>query len=83
MSSSHWFASASTWRRFSKKKSMGAISALLQLRPDTAVLYKDGREMTIRVEEVTVGDLLVVRPGDHIPIDAVVVEEAPTWMRAC
>mgnify|MGYP005800822915 FL=1 len=58
----------------SKKKSMGAISALLQLRPDTAVLYKDGREMTIRVEEVTVGDLLVVRPGDHIPIDAVVVE---------
>lgn len=58
----------------SKKKSMGAIRALLQLRPDTAMLYKDGQEIAVSIDEVTVGDLLVVRPGDHIPIDACVTQ---------
>lgn len=58
----------------SKKKSMGAISALLQLRPDTAILYKDGKEIEIQVEEVSVGDLLLVRPGDHVPIDGIIAE---------
>ena len=58
----------------SKKKSMGAITALLKLRPHTTILWKEGREVLIQVEEVTVGDELIVRPGDQIPIDAVVVE---------
>lgn len=58
----------------SKRKSMGAIRALLQLRPDTVTLFKDGKEIEIGVEEVCVGDVLVVKPGDHVPIDAEVVE---------
>lgn len=58
----------------SKQKSMGAISALLKLRPDTTILYKDGKEVEIGIDEVCVNDLLVVRPGDQIPIDAFIVE---------
>ena len=62
---------------------MGRISALLKLRPDTTILYKDGKEVEIGIDEVCVNDLLVVRPGDQIPIDAFIVEEVPALMKAC
>ena len=58
----------------SKQKSMGAITALLKLRPDTAILYKNEKEIPIRVDEVSIGDALLIRPGDHIPIDGIVVQ---------
>lgn len=58
----------------SKKKSTGAISALLQLRPSTAMLLRDGKEIAIQVEEISVGDQLVVKPGEHIPVDGVLKE---------
>lgn len=58
----------------SKKKSTGAIQALLQLRPKTATLFKNGKEMEISVDEVVVGDVLVVKAGEHIAVDGIVVE---------
>ena len=58
----------------SKKKSTGAIQALLKLRPNTATLYRDGQEICISIDEVQVDDLLVVKPGEHIAVDGVVVE---------
>lgn len=58
----------------SKKKSTGAISALLQLRPDEATLLRDEKEITIQIDEINEGDLLVVKPGEHIPVDGIVVE---------
>lgn len=58
----------------SKQKSMGAIAALLKLRPDTAILYKNGKEISIHVDEVNIDDELLIRPGDHIPIDGIVVQ---------
>lgn len=58
----------------SKKKSTGAIQALLQLRPKTATLFKNGKEMEISVDEVVVGDILVVKAGEHIAVDGIVVE---------
>ena len=58
----------------SKKKSTGAIQALLQLRPKTATLFKNGKEMEISVDEVVVGDVLVVKVGEHIAVDGIVVE---------
>ena len=59
----------------SKQKSMGAISALLKLRPDTTILYKDGKEVEIGIDEVCVNDSLGgAIPGDQIPIDAFIVE---------
>lgn len=57
----------------SKKKSTSAISALLQLRPDRAILYRDGKEIEIAMEDVTIHDQLVVRPGEHIPVDGLLI----------
>jgi len=58
----------------SRKKTGAAIAALMDLAPKTATLLKDGNEVTVPVEEVSVGDLLVVRPGQSIPVDGVVIE---------
>lgn len=58
----------------SKKKSTSAIAALLNLRPDTATLYKDGKEIEIALDEVMLHDQLVVKAGEHIPVDGIIVE---------
>lgn len=58
----------------SKGKTTDALKALMELAPKTAVLLKDGKESTVPVESVVVGDCFVVRPGDSIPVDGVVVE---------
>ena len=58
----------------SKGKTTNALKALMNLAPETAVLLVDGKEVTVPVEEVKVGDLFVVRPGDKIPVDGIVTE---------
>ena len=58
----------------SKGKTTNALKALMNLAPETAVLLVDGVEKTVPVEEVKVGDLFVVRPGDKIPVDGIVTE---------
>lgn len=58
----------------SKKKSTGAIQALLQLRPHTATLYRNQEEIVISIEEAQVGDVFVVKPGEHIAVDGIVIE---------
>lgn len=58
----------------SKKKSTGAISALLKLRPTTATLLRDGKEIQIQAEEISLHDLLVVKPGEHVPVDGIIKE---------
>ena len=60
----------------SKGKTSQAISRLMDLAPKTAVVLRDGREVELPVEEVAVGDLLLVRPGQSIPVDGIVVEGA-------
>ena len=59
---------------FSKGRTTNALKGLLNLQPKTAVLIKDGEEVTIPVDEVAVGDIYVVRPGGAIPVDGVIVE---------
>src|SRR5690606_4489671 len=51
-----------------------AIKALLDLVPPTAVLVRNGDETTISVDDVQVGDLLRVKPGEKIPVDGTIVE---------
>ena len=46
-----------------------AISRLVALRPATAVLFQDGKEREIPLSQVSVGDILVVRPGQTVPVD--------------
>ena len=58
----------------SRGKTGQAISRLMDLTPKTASVLRDGAEVEIPVEEVKVGDRVVVRPGQSIPVDGVVVE---------
>ena len=58
----------------SKGKTTTALKELMNLSPKTAVLLKDGSEVTVTIEEVRTGDRFVVRPGDSIPVDGIVVE---------
>ncbi len=57
----------------SRGKTTGAISALLALAPESAVVKRDGKEITVGVEEITVGDTVVVRQGGRIAVDGVVI----------
>ncbi len=54
----------------------GAVRALLQLRPATARVLRDGRETDLPIDEVRVGDLVRVRPGERVAVDGVVIEGA-------
>jgi len=58
----------------SKGKTSEAISRLMDLAPKTAVVLRSGAEVEIPVEDVAVGDLVVVRPGGRIPVDGEVVD---------
>ncbi|SFO32004.1 Cu2+-exporting ATPase [Pseudobutyrivibrio sp. UC1225] len=58
----------------SKGKTTDALKGLMKLAPKTAVILRDGEEITVPIEEVQVGDRFVVRPGDSIPVDGIVVE---------
>ncbi len=62
----------------SRKKTTGAISALLRLAPDSAVVRRDGQEVTVPAEEIVAGDTVIVRQGGKIPVDGVVTAGAAT-----
>ncbi len=57
-----------------KGKTTDALKGLMQLAPKTAVILKDGKEQEVSIEQVKKGDLFVVRPGENIPVDGVIVE---------
>ena len=58
----------------SKGKTTDALKSLMKLAPKTAVLLQDGQEVTVSIEEVQAGDIFVVRPGENIPVDGIVLE---------
>lgn len=58
----------------SKGKTTSAIGALINMSPKTARVIKDGKEITINADAVKVNDVFVVRPGESIPVDAVIIE---------
>lgn len=58
----------------SKGKTTEAIRKLLALTPDTAYLIQNGKEIEVKVEELKVGDVVLVKPGGRIPLDGMVVE---------
>ena len=57
-----------------KGKTGDAIRALMDLRPDTATILQDGKEVIISADQVQVGDVVVVRSGGRIPVDGTVIE---------
>jgi P-type Cu+ transporter len=58
----------------SKGKTSEAIKKLMGLAPKTATVVKEGREVEISIEEVEAGDIIIVKPGEKMPVDGVVVE---------
>ena len=60
----------------SKGKTTDALKGLMKLAPKTAVLIKDGAEVEVPIDAVNKGDLFVVRPGENIPVDGIVIEGA-------
>jgi len=62
----------------SKGKTSEAIRKLMQLKPTTATIEKDGRELEVPLDEVTAGDIVVVRPGSTFPVDGIVTEGIST-----
>ena len=58
----------------SKGRTTDALKGLMKLAPKTAVLIRNGKEVTVGIDEVNVGDVFVVRPGGSVPVDGVIIE---------
>lgn len=63
-----------TLEAYSKGRTTDALKGLMKLAPQTAVVVKDGKEVPMPVEKVQKGDIFVVRPGESIPVDGVVLD---------
>ena len=63
-----------TLEAYSKGKTTNAIKSLLELAPKTANIISDGKEIKVLADDVKVGDIFVVRPGEKIPVDGVVLD---------
>lgn len=58
----------------SKARTTDAISKLVDLAPKTAILFQNGEEITVPVEKIKTGDILIVKPGSSIPVDGIITE---------
>ena len=58
----------------SKKKTSDAISKLVNLAPKTAIIIRNEKELEVQIEEIIVGDIIVIKPGSTIPVDGTVVD---------
>ena len=59
---------------YSKGKTTNALKGLMKLAPKTVNVIQDGKEVTISVDDINIDDIFVVRPGENIPVDGVVIE---------
>ncbi|ELZ32026.1 heavy metal translocating P-type ATPase [Halogeometricum pallidum JCM 14848] len=66
------FSLSNTLQHYAIGRSRRAIKSLIEMRPDEAQVLRDDGEVTVPIDEVAVGDVLVVRPGDKIPLDGIV-----------
>lgn len=58
----------------SKGKTSEAIRKLMELAPDTAIILRNGEQLEVPVEQVAIGELILIKPGSRIPLDGIVVE---------
>ncbi|PWE87917.1 Cu2+-exporting ATPase [Eubacterium ramulus] len=59
---------------YSKGKTTNALKSLMQLAPKKATILRDGEKVPVPVEQVQIGDIFVVRPGESVPVDGVIIE---------
>ena len=69
-----FFQIGEIFEEIAEGKSEKAISNLMDIRPDTANLEKDGEIINVDPSEVNIGDIIVIRPGEKVPMDAVIIE---------
>ena len=62
----------------SKGRTTDALRSLMELAPQTVTVVADGEEKTVPIEDVRVGDIFIVKPGENIPVDGVVLEGSST-----
>ena len=67
------FSLSNLLQHYAIGRSRRAIQALMELRPDRARVLRDGQEVEVPVEEVRVGEVFVLRPGDRVPLDGIIV----------
>ena len=67
------FSLSNLLQHYAIGRSRRAIQALMELRPDRARVLREGQEVEVPVEEVRVGEIFVLRPGDRVPLDGVIV----------
>jgi Cd2+/Zn2+-exporting ATPase len=68
------FSIAELLERYSMDRARNSLQELMDLSPDEATVKRDGEEVTVPVDDVTVGDIVVVRPGEKIPMDGEVLD---------
>ncbi len=68
------FAFSNVLQSYALERTQRAIHSLLKLRPENALVKRDGGNELVRVEELNVGDVVILRPGEHVPVDGVIVE---------
>jgi Cd2+/Zn2+-exporting ATPase/Cu+-exporting ATPase len=68
--------------QFTTEKSRQSIKSLQSLAPQTARLWRDGTEMEVGIQEVNIGDTVIVRPGEKIPVDGIVIAGSATANQA-
>lgn len=76
------FSLAELLETYSVDRARDSLSSLLELSPDRANVVRQGREVAVPAEEVRVGEEVVVRPGDRIPVDGIVMEGASSVNQA-
>jgi Cd2+/Zn2+-exporting ATPase len=72
------FSLSNTLQHYAIGRSRRAIRSLVEMRPDEAQVLRDGEEITVAIDDVAVGDVFVVRPGNRIPLDGVVTSGEST-----
>src|SRR6056297_1080557 len=68
------FSIAELLERYSMDRARGSLRELMELSPETATVLDDGEERVVPAEEVAVGDRVVVRPGEKVPVDGIIRE---------
>ena len=63
-----------TFEAVAKGKTSEAIKKLMGLQPKTAVIFKDGEEIEIDIDDLNIGDIVIVKPGEKVPVDGTIVE---------
>ena len=68
------FSLSNVLQEYAIGRARRAIHSLMKLRPDKALTRRDGETALLPIEQLTVGDIVIVRPGESIPLDGVIVE---------